>query len=328
MSNGRSAAEVICLGETMVLLTPADTSSLGQAELLRLTVAGAESTVALYLSNLGHHCAWVSRLGQDPFGRRIVSVLAAQGVDTGLVRYSPDAPTAVFFKDPAPGGSRVYYYRKGSAAAAMSAADAAALPLDGIRLVHLSGITPALSPACATAIDVLIGRARQARATVSFDVNYRPPLWPAEEAGPVLRRLAQRADIVLVGRDEAQTLWGTTTAAEVRTWLGPGPVVVVKDSDVGATESDGGETVFEPAPPVEVIEPVGAGDAFAAGYLSGMLRGLAPAQRLRLGHQLAARALRSLDDYVPVRPDEVDALLARAVDPAGHASQPDTPIRK
>lgn len=328
MPNGRTAAEVICLGETMVLLTPVDAGSLGQAELLRLTVAGAESTVAQYLSNLGHHCAWVSRLGQDPFGRRIVSALAAQGVDTGLVRYDPDAPTAVFFKDPAPGGSRVYYYRKGSAAAAMSATDAAALPLDGARLVHLSGITPALSPACAATVDVVIDRARQAGAAVSFDVNYRPPLWPPEEAGPVLRRLAQRADIVLVGRDEAQTLWGTTTAAEARTWLEPCPVVVVKDSDVGATEFNGGEMAFQPALPVEVIEPVGAGDAFAGGYLSGMLRGLAPAQRLRLGHQLAARTLRSLDDYVPVRPDEVDSLLARAVRPAGDASQPGTPARK
>jgi 2-dehydro-3-deoxygluconokinase len=316
MSNSHAAVEVICLGETMALLTPADASSLGQAELLRLTVAGAESTVAQYLSNLGHQCAWMSRLGQDPFGRRIMSALAAQGVDTSLVRYDTNAPTAVFFKDPEPGGSRVYYYRKGSAAAAMSAADAA-LPLDGVRLVHLSGITPALSPACAATVDLVIDRARRAGVMVSFDVNYRPSLWSAEEAGPVLRQLGQRADLVLVGRDEAQTVWGVATAAEARAWLEPCPVVVVKDSDIGATEFDGRDVTFEPALPVEVIEPVGAGDAFAAGYLSGMLRGLAPAERLRLGHQLAARALRSLDDYVPVGPDEVDSLLARAVGTAG-----------
>jgi 2-dehydro-3-deoxygluconokinase len=296
----------------MALLTPADASSLGQADLLRLTVAGAESTVAQYLSNLGHKCAWVSKVGQDPFGRRIVSALAAQGVDTGLIYYDRDAPTAVFFKDPTPSGSRVYYYRKGSAASAMSATDVAALPLAGVRLIHLSGITPALSSTCAATVDILFDRARQAGAMVSFDINYRPNLWPVKEAGPVLHRLAQRADIVLVGRDEAQTLWGIGTAAEARELLQPCPVIVVKDSGVGATEFNGRNITFEPALEVEVIEPVGAGDAFAGGYLSGMLRGLNSGQRLRLGHHLAARALRSLDDYVSVTPDELDCLLAAA----------------
>jgi 2-dehydro-3-deoxygluconokinase len=220
-----------------------------------------------------------------------------------------NAPTAVFFKDPAPAGSRVYYYRKGSAAAAMSAADVAALPLTGARLVHLSGITPALSPACATTVDVLIGRARQAGVMVSFDVNYRPGLWPAEQAGPALHRIAKHADIVLVGRDEAQTLWGVSTAAEARELLEPCPMIVVKDSDVGATEFNGRNMTFEPALKVEVVEPVGAGDAFAGGYLSGLLRGMPSAQRLKLGHHLAVRALRSLEDYVPVSPDELDFLF-------------------
>jgi 2-dehydro-3-deoxygluconokinase len=313
MSDLEMAAEVICCGETMVLLTPADARFLGQAELLRLTIAGAESTVAQYLSNLGHQCAWVSRVGQDPFGQRIVSSLAAQGVDTSLVRYDMNAPTAVFFKDPAPDGSRVYYYRKGSAAAAMSAADVAAVPLAGARLLHLSGITPALSPACAATVDLLFDLARQAGIMVSFDVNYRPGLWPVEQAGPVLRGLADRADIVLVGRDEAETLWGASTAAETRELLDSCPVVIVKDSDVGATEFNGESVTFEPALKVDVIEPVGAGDAFAGGYLSGLLKGMTSAQRLKLGHRLAARALRSLDDYVPVTPDELDVLLTGAV---------------
>lgn len=306
MWNSDTAPEVICLGETMALLTPARADSLDQAELLRLTVAGAESTVAQYLSNLGHQCAWVSKVGHDPFGRRIVSALTAQGVDTSLVRYDGNAPTAVFFKDPGPDGSRVYYYRKGSAAAAMSAADAAVLPLAGVRLIHLSGITPALSPTCAATVDVLFSRARQAEVIISFDINYRPGLWSAQQAGPVLSQLARRADIVLVGRDEAQALWGVSTAADARELLKPCPVIVVKDSDIGATEFNGDVMTFEPALKVEVIEPVGAGDAFAGGYLSGLLRGIPSARRLRLGHRLAARALRSLDDYVPVNPDELE----------------------
>jgi 2-dehydro-3-deoxygluconokinase len=302
------AAEVICCGETMVLLTPADAGSLGQAELLRVTIAGAESTVAQYLSNLGHHCAWISRVGRDPFGERIVATLTAQGVGTAFVRYDADLPTAVFFKDPAPAGSRVYYYRKGSAAAALSAADVAAVPLAGTRLVHLTGITPGLSPSCAETVEELFGLARRAGALVSFDINYRPGLWPPEQAAPVLRGLAERADVVLVGRDEGETLWGARTAADIRDLLKACPVLVVKDADVGATEFRGEVVTFEPALDVEVIEPVGAGDAFAAGYLSGLLRDMTPARRLQLGHRLASRALRSLDDYVPVGPDELEGL--------------------
>jgi 2-dehydro-3-deoxygluconokinase len=313
MPDSSTAAEVVCLGETMVLLTPADAGCLGRSDLLRLTVAGAESTVAQYLSNLGHRCMWVSRVGRDPFGRRIVSALAAQGVDTSLVRWDVEAPTAVFFKDPAPAGSRVYYYRKGSAAAAMCAADAAAVPLAGVRLVHLSGITPALSPACAAAVEELSGRARRAGAVVSFDVNYRPGLWPAGQAGPVLGRLAMDADITLVGRDEAEALWGAGSAGEIRRLLGRCRTVVVKDGDVGATEFSGDRAAFEPALKVDVAEPVGAGDAFAAGYLSGLLNGMTPAGQLRLGHCLAARSLRSLDDYVPLAAGERDVLVRQAL---------------
>lgn len=292
--------EVICLGETMALVTPEGGSSLAGAELLRLGVAGAESTVAQYLGDLGHRSAWMSRLGRDPFGARIEASLTAHGVDTGLVGYDEHAPTGVYFKDPAPGGSRVHYYRRGSAAAGMTAADADALPLENVRLLHLTGITPALSAGCAALVDAVLDKAAQAGVPVSFDVNHRPGLWGADEAAPVLRELAGRSDTVLVGRDEAEALWGTATPEEIRELLGGEGVLVVKDGAVGATEFAGDGATFVPAPRVDVVEPVGAGDAFAAGYLSASLRGAPSAQRLLLGHRLAARTLRSLDDYVPV----------------------------
>ncbi|WP_346776680.1 sugar kinase [Streptomyces sp. HNM0574] len=296
--------EVICLGETMALMAPESGGPLARAELLRLRVAGAESTVAQYLSDLGHRTAWASRLGRDPFGARVAAALAGSGVDTTLVGYDEQAPTGCYFKDPAPEGSRVHYYRRGSAASRMSAADARALPLDGVRLLHLTGITPALSASCAELVDTLLTRAAEAGVPVSFDVNHRAALWEPGRAAPVLRELAARADTVLVGRDEAEELWGTTTAEAVREHLGPRGTLVVKDGAVGATEfpvpASASEPVFVPAPAVDVVEPVGAGDAFAAGYLSGALRGLPSRERLLLGHRLAARTLRSLDDYVPV----------------------------
>jgi 2-dehydro-3-deoxygluconokinase len=283
--------DVVCVGESMALVTPDPPGPLAAGGPMRLDVAGAESTVACYLAMLGARTAWASRVGDDPLGRLLLSRIASYGVDTSLVEVDPAAPTGVFFKDP---GERttVYYYRAGSAASRLGPGLVGSLS----GLVHLSGITPALSPSCAALVDAVLDSA----ATVSFDVNYRPALWPAATAGPVLARLADRADLVFVGLDEAQTLWGVAGPADVRDLL-PGPAtIVVKDAANGAYC---GET-FVPAPAVDVVEPVGAGDAFAAGYLYGMLHELAEPARLRLGHLVAGAALRVTGDVGTLPPTD------------------------
>ncbi|WP_328633155.1 sugar kinase [Streptomyces sp. NBC_00356] len=295
----------VCLGETMAQVTPADGEGLERSRELRLAVAGAESTVAQYLADLGHEAAWVSRVGDDPFGRRIVAAVASRGVRVDGVLADPTAPTGVYFKDPGPDGTRVHYYRAGSAASRMTPADADRVDLTDVRLLHLTGITPALSDGCAELVDALMKRAADSGTRVSFDVNYRPALWSSREAAAdALRALARRADVVLVGRDEAETLWGTATAEDVREHLAPRGILVVKDGDVGATEFTGAGSEFVAAPVVDVVEAVGAGDAFAAGYLSGLLDGSTPAERLALGHRLAGRTLRSIEDYVPATTQE------------------------
>ncbi|MFI5663963.1 sugar kinase [Streptomyces sp. NPDC051684] len=299
------SGKAICLGETMAQVTPADGEGLEHSRELRLAVAGAESTVAQYLADLGHEAAWVSRVGDDPFGRRIVAAVASRGVDTHGALLDSTAPTGVYFKDPGPEGTRVHYYRAGSAASRMTAADADRVDLTGVRLLHLTGITPALSEGCADLVDALMTRAADTGTTVSFDVNHRPALWSSrEEAAERLLALARRADVVLVGRDEAETLWSTATADDVRDHLAPHGTLVVKDGDVGATEFAATGSEFVAAPVVDVVEAVGAGDAFAAGYLSGLLDGSSPAERLALGHRLAGRTLRSIEDYVPATFDE------------------------
>ncbi|MFD8567670.1 sugar kinase [Streptomyces sp. NPDC059639] len=293
--------EVICLGETMAQLTPADDAGLEHSREIRLAVAGAESTVAQYLADLGHRTAWASRVGDDPFGRRIVTAVADRGVDVAHVSVDRDAPTGVYFKDPAPDGTtRVHYYRRGSAASRMTAADAERIALDGVRLLHLTGITPALSEGCADAVRVLAERAAAHDTPLSFDVNYRPALWSSrEKAAQALLDLARRADIVFVGRDEGEALWGTATADDLHEHLAPRGTLVVKDGPVGATVFAPGVREFVAAPAVEVVEAVGAGDAFAAGYVGGLLAGAAQRDRLALGHRLAGRTLRSVEDYVP-----------------------------
>lgn len=286
---------LITVGETMVLVTPHDADSLADADDVRLSFGGAESNVAAHVVSLGHRAAWVSRLGDEVLGHRVHRGISGQGVDMRWVRFDADAPTGVYFKDP---GRGVHYYRAGSAASRMTPQSVAEVPLEQARIVHISGITPALSDTCARLVDAVITRVAASDALLSFDVNHRAPLWSASDAAPVLLALANRADIVFVGLDEAETLWGCRTPAEVRD-LVPAPAhLVVKDGAVGATEFSAEGELFVPAIPTEVLEAVGAGDAFAAGYLAGVLSGFASPQRLQGGHERAHLVLQSTHDVV------------------------------
>ncbi|GHG49801.1 carbohydrate kinase [Sinomonas cellulolyticus] len=306
-----SNPRLITVGETMMMVTPAHAESLATADDVRLHPGGAESNVACHTAYLGVHSAWVSAVGDDVLGRRIVRSIEERGVDTRWVTSDPGAPTGVYFKDP---GHGVLYYRRGSAASRMSPDTLAGVPLEDAEVVHLSGITPALSATCAALVDAAIERVAASRARLSFDVNYRPSLWPDGEAAPVLRELADRADVVFVGLDEAQALWGCTTPEDVRALL-PGPGrVVVKDGDVGATELGRDGTVFEPAIPTEVLEAVGAGDAFAAGYLAADLNGAGASGRLRAGHERARLVLLSMSDFVADPPAAAAAALTQSTD--------------
>ncbi|MGW1071426.1 sugar kinase [Streptomyces sp. NPDC002537] len=215
---------------------------------------------------------------------------------------------------PGPPLSDVLYYRSGSAASAMSPAN---LPPDSVgaaRILHLTGITPALSPDC-LALTRELTRQRAGRPVVSFDVNYRAPLWQGGGAA-VLVGLARACDIVFVGEDEAEAAWGVRGGADaVRAVLPEPGVLVVKQGAAGATayvrEGGADRVVTVPALRVDVVAPVGAGDAFAAGFLSGTLRGLPVEERLRHGHLMAAAALTTAEDLAapPPRP-YADRLVA------------------
>ncbi|MGW1062463.1 sugar kinase [Micromonospora rubida] len=305
--------EAVTIGETMVVLSPVDATPLERADRVRLGVGGAESNVAVGLAGLGHRVAWVSRVGDDPFGRMVAREVADAGVDVDLVAVDPAAPTGVYFKDPRPDATGVYYYRAGSAASRLGPEALDDPRLAGARLLHLSGVTPALSESCRALVSHAVDGRPLGDALVSFDVNHRPRLWPADRAADVLRDLADRADVVFVGLDEAERLWGSTDPQAVRRLLPHPQVVVVKDGAVGATALPrAGAGVFVPALRVPVVEPVGAGDAFAAGYLSALLRGLGPTAALRCGHLVAVRALAVPGDCAP-SPDRRDLAAAVAL---------------
>ncbi|TAM66274.1 MAG: sugar kinase [Microbacteriaceae bacterium] len=279
----------------MALVAPAKAEPLATARDIRLHAGGAESNVASHLAEMGIATAWASALGDDALGHRVCQSVRRHGVDTRWVGFDPNAPTGVYFKDP---GRGVLYYRRDSAASRMSPATVASIPLEDAEIVHVSGITPALSDSCAALVEAVFERVAESSAILSFDVNYRRALWAEGVAGTVLRSLANRADLVFVGLDEAQVLWGCRTAEDVRALLPEPERLVVKDGSVGATEFTGGDSVFVPAIPTDVVEAVGAGDAFAAGYLAALLRGEPALDRLRSGHERARLVLLSTSDFI------------------------------
>ncbi|QPZ37950.1 sugar kinase [Paramicrobacterium chengjingii] len=294
-----AAPRLITIGETMVLVTPASAERLATATDFRLDAGGAESNLASHLSHLGVHAAWVSAVGDDALGKRLRTTISARGVDTRWVTSDAEAPTGVYFKDP---GNGVLYYRRGSAASRMSPDTVRSIPLESSEIVHLTGITAALSSSCAALLETVYERVASSDATLSFDVNHRAALWPIDIASATLRSLASRADIVFVGLDEAQTLWGTETADDVRAILPEPERLIVKDGEIGATEfhrtAETDERVFVATTPADVVEAVGAGDAFAAGYLAAALRGEAASDRLAAGHTRARLVLQSTSDYI------------------------------
>ena len=224
--------------------------------------------------------------------------LEVSGMDLSHVRRQAGARTGLFVKDPHPAGSHVTYYRERSAASQMSVEDIeAALALQPVVL-HVSGVTPALSDSCLEATRHALREAPLVGVTGSFDVNYRPALWSSRRrAAEVLLELARTAQVVFVGLDEARSLWGTSTPQEVSDLLPDVENVVVKDAGQDARCYSGGALTVVPALEVEVLEPVGAGDAFAAGWLHGLMCELPQESRLRLGHLMARASLQSFTDH-------------------------------
>ncbi|GAA1699409.1 sugar kinase [Streptomyces yatensis] len=340
--------DVVCLGESMVTFVPSRPGRLADVPSFARGIGGAESNVACGLARAGHRARWISRVGTDGFGEHLVREIAATGVDTAYVQRDPHRPTGIYFRTAGEravgpetvdgsggadgdgdGGAEplaeVVYYRAGSAAAAMSPA---LIPRERAwsgRVLHLTGITPALSADCRALMRELTARA-PGRPLVSFDLNYRVSLWQreqreqregdAEEGPAVLLGLARGCDLVFVGEDEAEAVWGLRGPAAIRAALPEPEMLVVKQGGAGATayarRPDGTDAVtFEPAPRVEVVAPVGAGDAFAAGFLSGTLRGLPIAERLRHGHLMAAAALTVPGDLgTPPSREQADQLVA------------------
>ncbi|WTL17921.1 sugar kinase [Streptomyces sp. NBC_01506] len=314
------ATEVVCLGESMVTFLPSRPGRLADVPSFARTIGGAESNVACALAAAGHPVKWISRVGSDGFGDHLVEAIGAYGVDTSAVRRDADGrPTGVYFRtatDRSTTAHEVAYYRAGSAASAMSPRTMDRADLWSGRVLHLSGITAALSDDCLALMRELSER-RAGRPLLSFDVNHRPALWRDDSGPDVLLEIARGADLVFVGDDEAAQVWDLHSPQAIREALPEPAVLVVKAGADGATafvrDPDSGvDTVTSvPALGVDVVAAVGAGDAFAAGFLSATLRDLPAAARLRHGHLMAAAVLTDAGDVcVPPARAHADRLAA------------------
>lgn len=290
--------EVVTAGETMVLGVPPQPGRLRHAPTLELRAGGAESNLAIALSRLGHRVGWVSRLGVDEPGQLVLNRIRAEGVDTSRVGLDQDLATGLYLRENLHGEPRAYYYRKGSAASEMAPGTIDVEYLDEVRVLHLTGVTPALSKSCADFVLWAAQEARSRRVKVSYDVNYRSKLWSAEEALRFTERLLPAVDLLFVGDEESYALWYREDDKLLPELSALGPAeVVLKRGAQGSTAYVAGEYLHQEAFPVTELDPIGAGDAFAAGYLSGELLQAAPDERLRLASALGAYSVMTVGDY-------------------------------
>ena len=313
--------DLACLGETMLRLWVPAGERLEDAAHYRAGLGGAEGNTAAAAARSGLSAAWISRLPDNPLGRRAARFLAGQGVDVSHVVWDSERRMGVYFLELSEGVRpvSVIYDRAGSAAAALSPEDVDWEVVEQAKAVHLTGITLGISNSARRTALEAAERAQRAGAAVVADVNYRSRLWPPEEAAPAVLELCRRAEVVITTCEDARDLFGIDgealeTAAEVRKLTATGAVVAT-DGAAGAAWEGGavygrGKRSGYPAP---VLDRVGAGDAFAAGVIIGLVRtggraGLAAG--VERGLAMAAAKLGVLGDCLTASPQEIEQILA------------------
>ncbi len=302
-----TTTEVVTLGECLISLIAAQPGSLAEAALFERQIAGAEANVAVGLARLGHTAVYIGRVGGDGFGAAIVRRLRGEGVDVSQLEVDHGATTGLMLRERRVlGAAEVVYARTGSAGSRVTPDDVRRAQTDGVfgegRWLHLTGITPALSDTAREATALALDIAREAGMTVSFDVNLRRRLWSDEAAAPVLRPLAERSDIVFGSPDELAVVTGTDESepaalATAVLRLGPGLAVVKRGADGALALETGGEPVWSPARATpSVVDPVGAGDAFCAGFIASRIEGDDLATALTMANACGAAAVSAVGD--------------------------------
>src|SRR6267142_3049499 len=309
--------DLVTLGEVLLRLAIPSPTRFETARQLDLQFGGAEANVAAVCARLGLSTAWVSALPANPWGERIRRELTGHGVDCAHVRMTEGARVGVYFLEYGvpPRPVRVLYDRRDSAFARLTPAQVDWEPVRRARVVHLTGITPALGPAPRS----LIERALVEASTVSFDINYRATLWSSADARAFLEPVLARVRYLFIGQAEAQTLFGFTGSPEQTlaglARLAPKATISLQRGEEGSTVLDGGR-LFGPSrrPTVQMVDPIGAGDAYAAGFLWATRRGRDLQEAVDAGTAVAALKCSTWGDIALVSPQDVADVLAGGPD--------------
>ncbi|MCR5537345.1 MAG: sugar kinase [Succinivibrio sp.] len=270
---------LVLAGEPMGLLIAQSEGSLDSVTGYSLAVAGAEFNVATGSARLGHKTAYLTKLGDDPFGKLITRTLRNNKIEDNLVIFTKERRTGFMMKNKvSKGDPEIFYFRAGSAASTLSEEDVDKVDFSQFSHIHLTGILPALTDSTRAAVKLMLKKAREANLYVSFDPNLRPQLWPSQDVMvSYLNDLASKADMVLPGDGEGKILCGTTDPHEINKFyrnLGA-KTVITKCGPKGALVSDGAEEFMVPGFVIDkVVDTVGAGDGFACGVLTGLMEQL------------------------------------------------------
>ncbi|ORE96096.1 2-dehydro-3-deoxygluconokinase [Stappia sp. 22II-S9-Z10] len=304
---GAAAMDIVCLGEPMIEFNR-------QSDGRWLEGFGGDvSNVAIAAARQGAKVGMISALGRDQFGDMIMDLWHTEGVDTRYVTRHAEAPTGIYFVDHGEAGHSFSYRRAGSAAALMGPQDIPPAAIEGARLLHLSGISQAISSTACDAGFAAMECARAAGVTVSYDLNYRARLWPLPRARAVIHQALRSADIALPGFDDASVLTGHTAPdaiLDVYAALGPSVIALTLGAD-GAVVQDGAARHTIPAVPTEAVDASGAGDCFDGAFL---VKWLETNDAAAAGRYAACAAALSVRGYGAVAPiptaDAVTAMLS------------------
>ncbi len=306
--------DIVTVGEAMLRLWVPTGERLETAPSFQVTVAGAEANVAMAAARMGAHTAWLSALPDNALGRRAAREVAQHGVDVSHVHWSDEGRMGLYFVELSvpPRPIAALYDRNHSAAASMLDSEIAWPVLERSRIVHISGITPALSRSMRALSLEVVRRGRAAGAVISVDVNYRRNLWEPEECAQTIHEMARHADLLIVTAEDARDVFGLTCAPEamlygLRELTGTNRVVLTAGAE-GAYWLNGSASGSAAAYPAETVDRIGAGDAFAAGTLLGLLDGDLPGGIDR-GLAMAALKLGIHGDQLNVTREEVDRVM-------------------
>jgi 2-dehydro-3-deoxygluconokinase len=293
VGSSRPAPAVVGIGETLVRLAPRAGETLETAPELAVHIGGTESNVCAALAHLGVRTAWISRLPATPLGRRIATTIRGYGVDIEGVLWAPDGRVGLMLVQPGAGprAGEVLYYRRDSAFAGIDPDAVDWTLLTRASVVHLTGITPALGTNASRLVSRAMAEARRRKVRISFDVNYRAKLWSPRAARNTIEPLLRGLDIVILNDRDASAVFGERgdpekIARALRSRFRCGVLVLTRGA-LGALAVDRAGTHRQQAYPTEIIDRIGRGDAFAAGFLYGFLA-RDSAEGLRYGAAMAA----------------------------------------